>query len=34
MRIIICLEVDDLEKENAQKDKELAKLNKAISNDW
>ena len=31
MSIVILLEVDDLEKENAQKDKELAKLNKAIS---
>lgn len=29
--IIMVLEVDDLERENAEKDKELAKLNKAIS---
>lgn len=29
--IIMALEVDDLERENAEKDKELAKLNKAIS---
>lgn len=29
--MIMVLEVDDLERENAEKDKELAKLNKAIS---
>lgn len=28
---IICIEVDELEEDNKSKDKEIAKLNKAIS---